>query len=106
MALITTAEAAKRLGLHRSRVYVFIHEGRLPAQKLGPYWVIEESALTLPAIVARNRKGGYPKGRRRGARAEPGPDAPLCSRCHERRAAHPPYCDDCWMYYQRERRAK
>jgi excisionase family DNA binding protein len=57
MALITTSDAAKKLGVHQTRVQVLIREGRLPAQMIGGTYVIEESNLALVA----ERKAGRPK---------------------------------------------
>lgn len=45
--LITIAQAAKILGLHRTRIGVFIRSGRLPARKFGISWQIKESDLKL-----------------------------------------------------------
>ncbi len=47
MTLITTAEAAARLGVHRTRVNVLIKEGRLPAQRYGRAYLIDEKDLKL-----------------------------------------------------------
>jgi excisionase family DNA binding protein len=47
MGLISTSEAAKRLGVHITRVQVLVREGRLPAQKIGNTYVIEENDLKL-----------------------------------------------------------
>lgn len=55
--MITTAEAAQRLGVHQTRVQVLIREGRLPAQMMGGTYVIDESDLALVA----DRKPGRPK---------------------------------------------
>ena len=65
MKLISTAEAAKRLGVHITRVQVLIREGRLPAQKVGPNYVVREGDLRLvadrkpgrPAKTARRKRG-------------------------------------------------
>ncbi|MEW6213549.1 MAG: helix-turn-helix domain-containing protein [Acidobacteriota bacterium] len=56
MGLITTSEVAERLGVHRSRVQVLIQEGRLPAQRYGKVYLVEESALKL----VEDRKPGRP----------------------------------------------
>jgi excisionase family DNA binding protein len=57
-----SAEAAKKLGVHITRVQVLIREGRLPAMWVGRTYVIDESDLRLVA----NRTPGRPqlKGRR------------------------------------------
>ena len=57
MKLISSAEAAKKLGVHITRVQVLIREGRLPAKLVGRTYVIEESDLRLVA----ERKPGRPR---------------------------------------------
>jgi len=56
MKLITTADAAARLGIHQTRVQVLIRGGRLPAQMLGGTYLINEDDLRLVA----DRKPGRP----------------------------------------------
>jgi excisionase family DNA binding protein len=56
MGLISTSEAAERLGVHITRVQVLIREGRLPAQKIGRTYVINEEDLKL----VEDRKVGRP----------------------------------------------
>jgi excisionase family DNA binding protein len=56
MKLISAAEAAGKLGIHITRVQVLIREGRLPAQKVGGSYVINEGDLKLVA----DRKPGRP----------------------------------------------
>lgn len=56
MGLISTSEAAERLGVHITRVQVLIREGRLPAQKIGGTYVVNEDDLKLVA----DRKPGRP----------------------------------------------
>jgi excisionase family DNA binding protein len=56
MKLISSAEAAKKLGIHITRVQVLIREGRLPAAQVGGTYVIQESDLKLVA----HRKPGRP----------------------------------------------
>ena len=58
---LTTREAARELGIHRSRVLHLISEGRLPAMKQGRDWLIQFSDLE----TVRDRKSGYPKGKPR-----------------------------------------
>jgi excisionase family DNA binding protein len=57
MGLISTVEAAQRLGVHRSRVHVLIREGRLPTQKIGGIYVIDENDLKL----VEHRPTGRPR---------------------------------------------
>jgi len=60
MALLTTAQAAERLGVGPDRVLKLIRAGRLPATKLGRDWLIEEADLER----VRDRKVGRPLGYR------------------------------------------
>lgn len=57
MKLISSAEAAEKLGVHITRVQVLIREGRLPAQKVGRNYVINEADLKL----VKERQPGRPK---------------------------------------------
>jgi excisionase family DNA binding protein len=54
--LLSTAEAAERLGVHVTRVHALIKAERLPAQKVGRDYVIQEEDLKLVA----DRKPGRP----------------------------------------------
>ena len=47
MKLLTTAQAAEKLGVHRTRVNVLIKQGRLPAQRYGRAFLVEEKDLVL-----------------------------------------------------------
>ncbi|MBA3438365.1 MAG: helix-turn-helix domain-containing protein [Pyrinomonadaceae bacterium] len=49
MALLSTAEVAERLGVTVGRVQHLIWAGRLPAQKIGRDYVIQEEDLKLVA---------------------------------------------------------
>jgi excisionase family DNA binding protein len=44
-ALIGLPQAAERLGLHRATVNDMVHEGRIPARRIGPHWFIETGDL-------------------------------------------------------------
>jgi excisionase family DNA binding protein len=69
MKLISSAEAAKKLGVHITRVQVLIREGRLPAMRVGRTYVIREADLKLVS----NRKPGRPplkKARKGGKKAK------------------------------------
>ena len=57
MGLISSAEVAERLGVHITRVQVLIREGRLPAQKIGRTYVVNEDDLKL----VKDRKPGRPR---------------------------------------------
>jgi excisionase family DNA binding protein len=57
MKLLSTEEAAIKLGISRNRVLVLIAENRLPAQKVVRDYVIQESDLKLVAV----RKPGRPR---------------------------------------------
>lgn len=56
MRLISTAEAAEKLGVHITRVQVLIREGRLPALMVGGSYIINEDDLKL----VKDRKPGRP----------------------------------------------
>jgi excisionase family DNA binding protein len=58
MKLLTTTEAAARLGISASRVRQLILEGRLPAVKNGRDLWINEKDLKL---VAKRKRTGRPK---------------------------------------------
>lgn len=57
MALITSAQAAEKLGISMRRVQELIKTGRLPAQQFGRTYVVEEDDLKL----VENRKPGRPR---------------------------------------------
>jgi excisionase family DNA binding protein len=56
MSLLTTKEAAEKLGVTVPRIHTFIKEGRLPAEKMGRDFFIKEADLKL----LENRKTGRP----------------------------------------------
>ncbi|HEX8423267.1 MAG TPA: helix-turn-helix domain-containing protein, partial [Pyrinomonadaceae bacterium] len=56
MGLITTAQAAERLGISVRRVQELINSQRLPAQQFGRTYVVNEEDLKL----VENRKVGRP----------------------------------------------
>ena len=68
MKLLTTAEVADRLGVHQTRVQVLIREGRLPAQKFGKMFLVDEKHLKLVA----DRKPGRPRSKGKAKRARGG----------------------------------
>jgi len=53
--LITTREAARRLGISDMRVRQLIYEGRVKATKVGRYNLVEES----DCHYERKPRGGY-----------------------------------------------
>jgi excisionase family DNA binding protein len=57
MGLLSTAQAAEKLGVSERRVRQLINEGKLSAHKLGRDFAIEESALDS---VKTYRKAGRP----------------------------------------------
>ena len=63
--MITTATAARLLGLSRQSVLAFIASGKLPAQKHGRDWMIEYADLELVKV---RPPVGYPKGKPRKAK--------------------------------------
>ena len=62
--MITTATAARLLGLSRQSVLAYISQGKLPAQKIGRDWMIEPKDLELVKV---RPPVGYPKGKPRKA---------------------------------------
>jgi excisionase family DNA binding protein len=56
MDLLTTSQAAKKLGVTSRRVVALINAGRLPAEKIGPNFVIKPKDLAK----VKNRKPGRP----------------------------------------------
>lgn len=63
MKLLTTKDAGERLGVTAKRVQQFISEGRLPAQRFGRVFLIDEKDLKL----VKNRKPGRPRGQKKPA---------------------------------------
>lgn len=57
--LISTAQAAARLGITPPRIQSFIEQKRLPAQRIGRYYAIDEDDLKL----VEHRKTGRPRKR-------------------------------------------
>ena len=57
MTLLTTKDVAERLGVSVRRVHALIQDGRLPAQKFGRDYMIDEKHLKL----VENRKPGRPR---------------------------------------------
>jgi excisionase family DNA binding protein len=57
MNIVSTAEAAERLGVSTRRILALIKEGKITAKKVGRDYVIEEKAL---AAVKTYGKPGRP----------------------------------------------
>lgn len=57
MAIISSKEAADRLGLSVRRVQALVKAGNLPAQKFGTAYMIDSKDLAL----VKNRKPGRPR---------------------------------------------
>lgn len=55
--MLTTAQAAEKLGISSRRVLELIKGGRLPAQPFGRTYMIQEKDLAL----VKNRKPGRPR---------------------------------------------
>jgi len=64
MKIITTTEAAKRLGVTPDRVRKMIDAKRLKATKLGNIWVIDPKDLE----AVKDRKVGRPRKARKSAK--------------------------------------
>ena len=56
--ILTTPQAAARLGVTVRRVEKFITDGRLPARKVGRDWLIDEKDLST--FAAKERRNGRP----------------------------------------------
>lgn len=71
MALITTQQAAERLGIHITRVQQFIRQGRLLADKIGRDYLIDERDLDALVVYERGRppKTGKKVAKKRGKRS-------------------------------------
>ena len=54
--LLSTTQAAARVGISVARIQTFIWEGRLPAMKIGRSYAIDEDDLKL----VEDRKTGRP----------------------------------------------
>lgn len=59
--LLTTEEAAKKLGVSASRVRQLISENRLESKKLGRDHLIEEEQVKYFAKKGRKKRGRPPK---------------------------------------------
>jgi excisionase family DNA binding protein len=57
MKIITTAEAARRLGVTQNRIRALIDARRLKATKVGPLWLINPKDLD----AVKDRKVGRPR---------------------------------------------
>lgn len=70
-SFLTTAEAAKRLGVSPGRVRHFLAEGRIQARKFGRDWAIP--ATVVAEFAKQERRVGNPNfGRRAGQRLRAG----------------------------------
>jgi excisionase family DNA binding protein len=55
--MLTTAQAAEKLGISPRRVLALIQAERLPAQPFGPTYMIQEKDL----LLVKDRKPGRPR---------------------------------------------
>ena len=53
MALLTTKQAAEKLGVTAIRVRQLIAEGKIEAEQVGRDWIIQESALTSVTVYGK-----------------------------------------------------
>jgi len=53
MNILSTSEAAERLGISTRRVIALIDEGKLAAKKVGRDYVIEEDALMTVTVYGK-----------------------------------------------------
>ena len=66
MKIISTAEAARRLGVTANRVRVLIRSKRLKATKVGHDWLIDPKDLD----AVKDRKVGRPRKSRKGTKSK------------------------------------
>ena len=66
MKIISTAEAARRLGVTANRVRVLIRSKRLKATKVGHDWLIDPKDLD----AVKERKVGRPRKSRKGSKSK------------------------------------
>jgi excisionase family DNA binding protein len=66
MKIISTTEAAKRLGVTTNRVRAMIEAKRLKAMKVGREWLIDPKDLE----AVKDRKVGRPRKVRKGTKAQ------------------------------------
>ena len=66
MKIISTAEAARRLGVTANRVRVLIRSKRLKATKVGHDWLIDPKDLD----AVKERKVGRPRKSRKGTKSK------------------------------------
>jgi excisionase family DNA binding protein len=59
MAIVSTKEAARRLGVSLRRVQAMIRQGIIPATKLTREWMIDTA--DLQRVKAMERKPGRPR---------------------------------------------
>jgi excisionase family DNA binding protein len=57
--MLTTEQVAQRLGVHRTRVHQLIMAGRLPAQRFGRVWQVDEAAVER--FARQDRQPGRPR---------------------------------------------
>ncbi|MBO4365705.1 MAG: helix-turn-helix domain-containing protein, partial [Eggerthellaceae bacterium] len=63
--MITTSEAARRLGVSSRRVLKLIHNGVLDAQKHGGVWLVAEESVEQRLQTVRKRGGRPARGKGR-----------------------------------------
>ncbi|MBQ9067895.1 MAG: DNA-binding protein [Eggerthellaceae bacterium] len=63
--MLTTSEAAKRLGVSQRRVVGLIHEGALDAEKRSGVWFVDEKSVQTRLRTANSKGGRPPVGRGR-----------------------------------------
>lgn len=61
MKLLSTAEVARRLGIHHYSVNRLIRRGLLQAQKIGKTWAVEEEDAERLARSYRGKRGRPPR---------------------------------------------
>jgi excisionase family DNA binding protein len=98
--VLTTTQAAERLGVTSRRVAALITAGRLPATQFGGSWMIQESDL---ALIADRKVGRPPKPKDEG---EPVDGAPVAEEATTTTATDTAEADATEAKPKRTRKAK
>ncbi len=85
MKLISTDDAAKKLGVTGRRIRQLIDEGKLPAQHIGGGYVIDESALEGVKIYGKAGRPPKVKAEANPASATNGQATPTATRAVKKR---------------------
>ncbi|CAN5521606.1 hypothetical protein BH20ACT18_BH20ACT18_04690 [soil metagenome] len=70
--MLTVPEAARRVARNPETIRRWIREGKLPAERIGTQWIIEEDDLDV--VMNGGMQMPRPEGRKRTFYGEPMPD--------------------------------